>query len=240
MRGLPDFLSGDRRLGWTDDAASRSRQEPLGSTGLADESARVRRCWDDRTVDMAEPENTALSPACPSTVAEHDGLALCHWTRSGFSALVEAGADPVIRRWMPRMPSPYGPAEANWFLSQTGRWWRDGSRYELAVTVHGSVVGLCGFTIEDPAVRTGYVGYWILERHRGQGLAAIALRLMTRWAMESGVVDTLVCRVAPNNSASRLTAERAGYLVSERSEVVHGRSVLLLIAEQDDVLDRHP
>lgn len=132
------------------------------------------------------------------------------------------------------MPFPYGPEEANWFLSHTRSWWLDGSRYELAVTVDGVVVGLCGFTIAGPELRTGYVGYWILERHRGRGLAGVALGLMTRWALETGIVQTLVCRVAPTNRASRSTAERAGYRV-DRTEIVDGRRVLVLIAEQDNI-----
>lgn len=102
------------------------------------------------------------------------------------------------------------------------------------LTVDSVVVGLCGFTIEEPELRTGYVGYWILERHRGRGLAGIALGLMTRWALETGIVQTLVCRVAPTNRASRSTAERAGYRV-DRTEVVDGRRVLVLIAEQDSM-----
>jgi RimJ/RimL family protein N-acetyltransferase len=184
-------------------------------------------------MDIDRPRDTDSVSADANVVAEHGVVTLCHWNRSGFGALVEAGADPAIRRWMPRMPFPYGPAEANSFLSHARQWWLDGSRYELAVTVDGSVAGLCGFAIEDADLRTGDVGYWILERHRGEGLAVASLRLMTRWAFEAGVVDRLVCRISPTNAASRLTAERAGYRM-ERSAIVHGRRVLLFVAERDD------
>lgn len=122
-------------------------------------------------------------------------------------------------------------------LVPDSRWWVEGSRYELAVTVDDIVVGLCGFTVEEPALPIGDVGYWILERHRGQGLAAAALSLMTRWALDAGVIQTLVCRVAPTNVASRRTAERAGYRLSGRRETVHGRDLLLLVAETDGLVD---
>jgi [ribosomal protein S5]-alanine N-acetyltransferase len=175
-------------------------------------------------------------PALGCPLADGD-VVVRRWEAADAAALIEAGADRSIRAWMPKMPRPYGPTEAASFLRSTAAWWEEGSRCELAVSVETEVAGLCGFTIVDALPREGHVGYWVLTRHRGRGIAATALRLMTSWALAQGLVDRLVCRVAVANEASRVTAERAGYVQEGREPVddeVRGRQELVVMVARGE------
>ena len=64
---------------------------------------------------------------------------------------------------------------------------------------------------DDPTVvrAVGHAGYAVDEPHRRRGYAARALALVRRVARHYGVAPLWVL-IAPDNSASRRTAERAG------------------------------
>lgn len=55
------------------------------------------------------------------------------------------------------------------------------------------------------------IGYWVLERARGRGLATRAVRLLSRWALEVADVVRVEALVDPRNEPSWRVAEAAGF-----------------------------
>ena len=55
------------------------------------------------------------------------------------------------------------------------------------------------------------MGYWLFPESRGQGRAAIALQLVTDWALHDLGVRRLFARANAANPRSGAVARRAGY-----------------------------
>ena len=55
------------------------------------------------------------------------------------------------------------------------------------------------------------IGYWVLERERGRGLATRAVALLAHWALREPGVERIEALVEPGNVPSHLVAERAGF-----------------------------
>jgi ribosomal-protein-alanine N-acetyltransferase len=56
------------------------------------------------------------------------------------------------------------------------------------------------------------VGYWVLERGRGRGLASRAVALLTDWALTQAGLARVEALVEPGNVASQRVLERAGFV----------------------------
>ena len=69
-----------------------------------------------------------------------------------------------------------------------------------------------------------HVGYWVLPEQRGHGYARRVLRLMSSWALDTGLVAELVCRVDRENLPSLRVATGSGYtfLRVDRGAYEHG------------------
>ncbi len=55
------------------------------------------------------------------------------------------------------------------------------------------------------------LGYWTARESRGRGLATRGVRLLSRWVFDNLPVDRIEIHAEPENTASRLVAERAGF-----------------------------
>ena len=58
---------------------------------------------------------------------------------------------------------------------------------------------------------TGHIGYWVAREARGRGVAAEALRALTRWAVETLGVQRLELLTDVANRGSQRVAEKAGF-----------------------------
>jgi RimJ/RimL family protein N-acetyltransferase len=67
------------------------------------------------------------------------------------------------------------------------------------------------FGIEAEA-RSGELGYVVAPAARGRGVATTALRLLTEWGFEERGLLRLELMISVENAASKVVAERAGYV----------------------------
>ena len=76
-------------------------------------------------------------------------------------------------------------------------------------------VGLRGF---DAAVRRAEIGWWLAPEARGRGVAAVAVHLVTAWALGPPLVLRQVwARIDPDNVASARVAAGAGFRLLGRA-----------------------
>lgn len=55
------------------------------------------------------------------------------------------------------------------------------------------------------------IGYWVLERARGRGLASSAVSLLVEWAFDTALLRRVEALVEPDNIASQRVLQRAGF-----------------------------
>ena len=142
-----------------------------------------------------------------------DGVVTLRPLRADDAAAIAAACqDPEIRRWIPIIPVPYAEADARRFILMTLQAWHDGTSYEFAIADAKTdrYVGSIGLHL-GPNARRHAVGYLVTPEARGRGVAARALRLITRWGFADLGIERLSLWTLPGNVASQKAAESAGF-----------------------------
>lgn len=163
------------------------------------------------------------------------------WVVGDAAVLEVACGDPDICRFT-TVPQHFttGAAEA-WIRRQHDRL-SDGSAIVLAIEPISAarpvgMVGLFGLDEDDGAAR---FGYWVVNGHRGFGLASEAVRMLAGWAFDELDIDALHIDVEPANEGSRRVAHAVGAMptgqLTRRLDGEDGEDVLV---ERFTLLGRH-
>ena len=84
-----------------------------------------------------------------------------------------------------------------------------GTGFGFGVFVAGEFAGEINLnSIQRGPFQNAYIGYWIDQRHAGQGLTPEAVVLVLRFAFEQMLLHRLQISIIPRNSASRRVAEK--------------------------------
>ena len=139
-------------------------------------------------------------------------LELRPWRADDVDTAAEAARDSYIRE-IEHIDDP-----AAW-LEQARE------KAELAIVVEGEAVG--GIDVATRYPRLGSLGYFVVERARGRGVASRAATLLVRWALTDGEYVRVQATVEPWNVASIRVLERAGLRREGllRSYVIYGDRV---------------
>ncbi|MBA2416288.1 MAG: GNAT family N-acetyltransferase [Geodermatophilaceae bacterium] len=127
-------------------------------------------------------------------------------------AVCQACQDEDIQRWVVAVPSPYTLDDARHFVSELA--WeerRTGTGLQFAVAERGS--GRVAASVGLMRLRASIgaeIGYWVAPWARGHGYAAEATDALAGWAFRHGL-HRVVLLIAPENTGSCRTAERAGF-----------------------------
>ena len=152
-------------------------------------------------------------PAIPlpdPPLADHEVL-LRPWRLGDVPAVTAACQDPEISRWTV-VPREYTELHATEFIATRDTDRAAGRELALAVVDHeDALLGAIGMSNFDWADRKGEIGYWMAREARGRGLGTRALRLLSRWALESLGLERLELMANPANEASQRLAESAGF-----------------------------
>jgi RimJ/RimL family protein N-acetyltransferase len=99
-----------------------------------------------------------------------------------------------------------------WIERQLGRYERDGHGLLALVTRSGGdLVGQAGLLTQEVEGRNELeVGYHLMPRFRGVGLATEAARAFIRRALETGMAESVVSIIHVDNAASQRVARRNG------------------------------
>jgi RimJ/RimL family protein N-acetyltransferase len=152
----------------------------------------------------------------PVVVGER--VVLRPWREDDAERVVEACTDPLSRRWLPNLPSPYTLADAQWYIRTREEEHAQGSAVYWCVADPDddrclASLGLMG--LGGPSPRNE-IGYWAHPDARGRGVTTEACRLALRHAVlpraDGGLgLDRVTLRAASGNVASNLVAQRAGF-----------------------------
>jgi RimJ/RimL family protein N-acetyltransferase len=120
--------------------------------------------------------------------------------------------DADIKRFT-RLPVSAPPDFPRMWLSRYEHGRRDGTSEAFAVEDEaGEFLGcVMAFGIEADA-KTGELGYLVAPTARGRGVGTAALRLLTEWGFSERGLLRLELMISVSNEASKVVAERAGYV----------------------------
>lgn len=139
------------------------------------------------------------------------GLRLVRPAEDHVDAIVAACSDPDVARFT-RVPSPYTPDDARWWIDLATRDAVAGTGlHRLVLDADGSVVGSCGLPSIDARDRNGEVGYWVATWARRRHVATRAARAVCRWAFEVHGLERLGLLAATINPASNGVARTLGF-----------------------------
>jgi RimJ/RimL family protein N-acetyltransferase len=120
--------------------------------------------------------------------------------------------DPDVKRFT-RLPVPAPPGFARTWLARYEEGRRDGTSDAFAIEDEAAAFLGCvmAFGIEADA-RSGELGYVVAPSARGRGVATAALRRLTEWGFEERGLLRIELMISVDNAASKVVAERAGYV----------------------------
>ncbi len=142
-----------------------------------------------------------------------DGVALLRkWSEADVGCVREASADPQIPQWT-TVPAAFTEAEGLAFIRR--QWGRLDSGEGLSLALEGAAaseaVGLTVLMLHPRWPGVAEIGYWVIPRARGRGLATRAIRLASRWALSEAGLARVEALVEPGNSASQRALLGAGF-----------------------------
>ena len=103
------------------------------------------------------------------------------------------------------IPIPYGIEDAEIFIS---------SQLAIFPTQNFAIINeqeIVGGLQEDVYIMNVELSYWIAEPFWGQGIATIAVGLMTQYIFEAFAINRIVAEVFDYNKASMRVLEKNGY-----------------------------
>jgi RimJ/RimL family protein N-acetyltransferase len=150
----------------------------------------------------------------PHPQLRDDIVALRPWREEDVPAKFAAFSDPIVQRFSWPGTEPYTEADA-WATHRAHtRAWAEGTSAEFACvepTDDRALIGGASVYDIDADQRQASVGYWVASHARRRGVATHATRLLAGWAFAELGIQRLQLTCGPDNVASQLVAERAGF-----------------------------
>ena len=127
-------------------------------------------------------------------------------------AIINVVGDWEVARRLARVPHPYGPADARFFLERIVP-----AEWVWAITLRGSdtLLGAIGLTPEEGA-DTAELGYWLSPAHWGQGIATEAARAVVSFGFESLGLPLLTSGYFEDNPASGQVLKKLAFVETGR------------------------
>jgi len=135
---------------------------------------------------------------------------LRRWRESDRDDLVaEANSRAVWRNLTHVFPHPYTEEDAAWWIK---RCVDQSPPRDLVVAMGDRLVGVCGCEPSDGVSRyTASVGYWLGERHWGEGIMTAAFGAFLDYVWDTFEVERLQAEVFAWNPASARLLEKNGF-----------------------------
>ena len=147
----------------------------------------------------------------PDPPLAHGNLRLRPWSLDDVEETVRCCNDEQVRRFLPPIPIPYTPLDAEEFISAADEMLERDSMSMVACDADSGVLrGAVGMRVLEPGL--AQFGYWVDPDVRGRGVATAALRLLSRWAMDELPLARLQLFTDVENESSMRVAERAGFI----------------------------
>lgn len=153
---------------------------------------------------------------CPLTLPEpplgDEGFFLRPPVLDDVDTIYQLCQDPLVGRFT-TIPQPYERAHAIEYVEKSVADWESGSGAAFVIVSDATdeVIGTIGVFRKPWDHAVAEIGYWLSADARGQGIASQAVRLLSRWAIETMNLARLQIGTNRANLASQRVAEKAGF-----------------------------
>lgn len=185
-----------------------------------------------------------MSLSYPDPTLADDIVRLRQWSEHDLLCIEEAAQDSGI---------PEGTTVPAVFTVEAGRafvrrqWSRidNGEGVSLAIADNATdkAVGLAFLSLRPQAGVVG-IGYWLIPRARGRGLATAAVKLLSSWAIDHAGIARVEAWVEQNNHASQRVLTAAGFqqegLLRSFLSFANRRADALVFSRIDDDVSSRP
>jgi RimJ/RimL family protein N-acetyltransferase len=167
----------------------------------------------------------------------HDGsVGIRPFRAEDVPALFAAARESIqeLSTWMVWCHAGYSLEDSARFITQCEAGWKKGEQYSFAIfdAGTGTFLGSIGLSGVSHTHKVANLGYWVRTKKTQQGVASVATRLITRFALEEVGLNRLELFVPVGNKASQRVAEKAG----ARWEGLLRKRLMLSSGPQDAVL----
>ena len=158
-----------------------------------------------------------------------------------FEAAKESS--PEVYKWLPWCHPEYRLQESEDWIAQQVRNRQEGTDFEFAILDNeGAYLGGCGLNQIDWKHKTANLGYWVRSSAMGQGIAARAVKLLSKWGFENTDLTRLEIKCAVGNVRSQRVAEKAGAVregIRQSCLETHGKkhNAVVFYIERDEIPD---
>jgi RimJ/RimL family protein N-acetyltransferase len=125
--------------------------------------------------------------------------------------IFDACQDEAIQRWT-LVPRPYSFEDAAWFIENQPEY----VTMVIEETESSMPFGLVSIHDIDEVTREAPIGYWVAPWGRGMKAASAAVKLLIASITPDEDIHSVIAYIAEENTASRRTIERAGFIEVER------------------------
>ena len=125
--------------------------------------------------------------------------------------IFDACQDEAIQRWT-LVPRPYSFEDAAWFIENQPEY----VTMVIEETESSMPLGLVSIHAIDETTREASIGYWVAPWGRGMKAASAAVKLLIASITPDEDIHSVVAYIAEENTSSRRTVERAGFVEVER------------------------
>lgn len=125
--------------------------------------------------------------------------------------IFDACQDEAIQRWT-MIPRPYSLEDAEWFVENEPEY----VTMVIKDSESSMPLGLVSIHEIDEVTREAPMGYWVAPWGRGMKAASAAVKLLIASITPDEDIHSVVAYIAEENTASRRTIERAGFVEVER------------------------
>lgn len=171
-----------------------------------------------RTVAPVVPAGSMSSVRQP-TLTVDDDLVLRPFRFDDLDEVLAAFEDPAIVKWHSRRLDSRLEAR-EWIGYHHQLWLRETCATFAIAGPDDRVVGRVALYTDFQA-GTGEIAYWVLPDHRGNGVAARAGRVLTRWGHDHLGLVRICLEHAVDNHASCAVAEALGYALEGTARGLH-------------------
>ena len=125
-------------------------------------------------------------------------------------ALTDANRN-YLRQWLPWLNFVTQVDDTRDFIVKTLKQFAENEGLVVAISGDGKIVGLVGFNRIEQQDRIGYLGYWLAEAARGQGIMTKSCRSLIDYGFTTLKLDRAVIACATENHRSRAIPLRLGF-----------------------------